>query len=246
MPMTLPAPRFRAEVPLWMNCAGSGGIRSVRVSDGVLQPIPRSMISPALCTGASRRSVQDVPVASDVIEIVFETHSTTEDNEFGIATGWLPGQLSEMGRQQAVELRDRRAGDGFAAIFTSDLNRAVETAEIAFAGAGVPVLHDWRLRECDYGDRNGMPAAELQRGRLAHLDRAYPHGESWRQATTRVSRFVEDLPLRWHAGDRVLVIGHVATRWGFDLRLGGALLEDLVAEQFVWQPGWQYMLTVDS
>lgn len=188
--------------------------------------------------------MQDGPVASDIIEIVFETHSTTEDNESGIATGWLPGQLSETGRQQAVELRDRRAGDGIAAVFTSDLNRAVETADIAFAGSGVPVLHDWRLRECDYGDHNGMPAAELHRGRVTHLDQPYPRGESWRQATARVSRFVEDLPLRWHAGDRVLVIGHVATRWGFDVRLGGTPLEALVAEQFVWQPGWHYQWPV--
>jgi len=34
------------------------------------------------------------------IEIVFETHSTTEDNEAGRATGWLPGRLSEQGRVQ--------------------------------------------------------------------------------------------------------------------------------------------------
>lgn len=185
-------------------------------------------------------------MAGGEIEIIFETHSTTEDNERGVATGWLPGRLSAIGRQQAVELRDRRGGDRITVVFTSDLSRAVETAEIAFAGTDVPVLHDWRLRECDYGDHNGMPAAELHGGRVGHLDLAYPHGESWRQATTRVSRFLEDLPLRWHAGDRVLVIGHVATRWAFELNLVGALLEDLMAEHFVWQPGWQYMLTVDG
>jgi alpha-ribazole phosphatase/probable phosphoglycerate mutase len=33
------------------------------------------------------------------IEVVFETHSTTVDNEEGRATGWLPGQLSGRGRQ---------------------------------------------------------------------------------------------------------------------------------------------------
>ena len=62
------------------------------------------------------------------IEIVFETHSTTEDNEAGRATGWLPGRLSEQGRVQARELGRRRALDGIAAVFCSDLRRAVQMA----------------------------------------------------------------------------------------------------------------------
>jgi broad specificity phosphatase PhoE len=37
------------------------------------------------------------------IEIVFETHALSEDNERGIATGWLPGRLSERGRANAAE-----------------------------------------------------------------------------------------------------------------------------------------------
>jgi len=35
------------------------------------------------------------------IELVFETHSTSEDNEAGRAAGWLPGGLSQRGRTQA-------------------------------------------------------------------------------------------------------------------------------------------------
>src|SRR5262249_26585806 len=111
------------------------------------------------------------------IELVFETHSTTVDNEQGRATGWLPGQLSERGRVQACELGRRRSGDGIAAVFSSDLARAAETASVAFTGSAIPVLYDWRLRECDYGQRNGMPAAELYAGRREHLDQAYPGGE---------------------------------------------------------------------
>ena len=37
---------------------------------------------------------------------MFETHATTEDNEQGRATGWLPGQLAERGRAQARRLED--------------------------------------------------------------------------------------------------------------------------------------------
>jgi hypothetical protein len=37
------------------------------------------------------------------IELVFETHSTTEDNERGRATGWLPGDLSGVSRAQVPQ-----------------------------------------------------------------------------------------------------------------------------------------------
>ena len=177
------------------------------------------------------------------IEVVFETHSTTVDNERGRATGWLPGLLSAEGQEQARQLGRRREDDGITAVFSSDLARAVQTASIAFGQQpAIPVLYDWRLRECDYGSRNGMPASELQAGRLEHLDQPYPGGESWRQAVTRVSRFLADLPLRW-SGRRVLVIGHVATRWGLDHFINGLPLEDLVREDFAWQEGWEYRIS---
>jgi 2,3-bisphosphoglycerate-dependent phosphoglycerate mutase len=103
------------------------------------------------------------------------------------------------------------------------------------------VLYDWRLRECDYGQRNGMSAAELHVSRHEFLDRPYPGGESWRQAVARVKSFLADLPLRW-TGQRVLVIGHVATRWGLDHYIGGTALEDLVVQGFAWQEGWEYLI----
>jgi 2,3-bisphosphoglycerate-dependent phosphoglycerate mutase len=93
------------------------------------------------------------------IQIVFETHSVSEDNENGIATGWQPGRLSDKGRLLAQALGERRRADGIRAIFTSDLRRAVETAELAFGHTSIPILYDWRLRECDYGEQNGMPRA---------------------------------------------------------------------------------------
>ena len=173
--------------------------------------------------------------------LVFETHCTTVDNEMGRATGWLPGALSGQGRMQARDLGGRRRDDGIAAVFSSDLDRAVETVSIAFEGSGIPVLHDWRLRECDYGELNGMPADEMHQGRLGHLDRPYPGGESWRQAVARVGRFLGDLPSRWD-GQRVLLVGHVATRWGLDHFIDGMTLEDLIGQDFAWRPGWEYRL----
>ena len=49
-----------------------------------------------------------------MIELVYETHSTSTHNEAGIATGWLDGELSESGRRQAEELGARRRDDGLA------------------------------------------------------------------------------------------------------------------------------------
>jgi len=176
------------------------------------------------------------------IELVYETHSTTVDNEQGRATGWLPGELSELGREQARQLGHRRSHDGISAVFSSDLARAMQTVSEAFAGSAIPVLHDWRLRECDYGQRNGMPTTELHSTRRQYLDQPYPGGESWRQAITRIRRFLDDLPLRWD-GQRVLVVGHVATRWGLDYFLSGVPLEQLAEQDFAWQEGWEYRLS---
>ncbi len=53
------------------------------------------------------------------VEIIYETHSITTDNEAGIATGWLPGRLSEQGLQQARELGERRRKGGLAVVFSS-------------------------------------------------------------------------------------------------------------------------------
>ena len=112
---------------------------------------------------------------------------------------------------------------------------------LAFAGTDLPILCDWRLRECDYGDRNGGPAVEHVRDRGRFLDTPYPGGESWRAAVSRVGWFLDDLPLRWQ-GRRVLVIGHVATRWALDHVIDGTPLEDLAAAEFEWQEGWEYCL----
>jgi broad specificity phosphatase PhoE len=172
-------------------------------------------------------------------QIVFETHAISEDNELGLASGWTHGGLSARGRELARALGERRRDDGIDAVFASDLRRAVETASLAFEDTTIPVLLDWRLRECDYGRLTRRPAADVHGDRVRYLDIPYPEGESWRAAITRVGRFLDDLPLRW-AGRRVLVIGHVATRWGLDHVLRGVPLEQLVNEDFEWREGWEY------
>ncbi|MBU2665062.1 histidine phosphatase family protein [Actinoplanes bogorensis] len=180
------------------------------------------------------------------IEIVFETHALTEDNEAGIATGWLPGRLSLRGRENAVAMGHRRRSAGIAAVFCSDLRRSVETAELAFAHSGIPVLLDWRLRECDFGTLNGAPGDRVKAVRTEHIDRPFPGGESHRQAVRRTTGLLSDLPSRWD-GQRVMLIGHLATYRALEHVTTGRSLEDIVADDFAWRPeGWSYRLGQDA
>ncbi|MFR9721939.1 histidine phosphatase family protein [Streptomyces sp. MS19] len=173
------------------------------------------------------------------VRLVYETHATTTDNEAGIATGWRPGVLSPTGRRQARELGDRRRGDGVAAVFTSDLHRAVDTARIAFAGTSVPIHQDRRLRECDYGRLNGYPLATLAPLRHRHIDEPFPGGQSYRDVLAAIEDFLTGLAARWD-GSRVLLIAHSANRWALDCLLTSADLEELVRAPARWQPGWEY------
>jgi alpha-ribazole phosphatase/probable phosphoglycerate mutase len=179
------------------------------------------------------------------VELVFETHSLTLDNERGIATGWLGGTLSERGRHLAAELGSRRRDDAIDPVLSSDLARAVETARIAFGGTDTPVSLDWRLREIDYGELNGAPVAAVERERRRRLDVPFPGGESYREAAARVGDVLDDVRTG-RRGGRILVIGHTATRWALDHLVDGRPLDEAVAEPFDWREGWEYLVRQPS
>ena len=175
------------------------------------------------------------------IEIVYEVHATSAQNKGGIGSGWLDGTLSERGKQEAAELGERRREDGIAAVYTLDLGRAVETAEIAFGGSGIPIHQDQRLRECNYGELNGVSLGRFEGGPPRRIDEPYPGGESYRQGVERVSAFLDDLPEDLN-GRRIAVISHASPRWALEHLLHGTPLEQLVAAPYRWQPGWEYVL----
>jgi broad specificity phosphatase PhoE len=180
-------------------------------------------------------------VPSIAVRIVYETHATTTDNEAGVATGWLPGELSGTGHRQALELGARRRDDGIDVAFVSDLGRATETAKIALADTLIAVVQDARLRECNYGSLNGTPAPREHAERLRHVTDPFPDGESYQDVVTRMSDFLRDLSRDWD-GRRVLLISHSAPRLALDCLLEGASLVELVAAPFEWQPGWEYVV----
>jgi broad specificity phosphatase PhoE len=178
------------------------------------------------------------------VQLVYETHSTTVDNERGIATGWAPGELSATGRRNAEALgRRRRTTTDL--VISSDLARAVQTVEIAFVGTDVPVRVDVRLREVDYGELTGVAVAEIERQRPAHVDDPWPGGQSYRQVVAGVDALLDELVAE-HDGARVLLVGHAATRSALDHLLSGLPLETAVAATFRWQEGWTWTLTAES
>ncbi|MFD0527619.1 histidine phosphatase family protein [Kitasatospora arboriphila] len=150
-----------------------------------------------------------------------------------------PGPLSDLGRRQAVELGERRRGDGFAAVFTSDLHRAVETAALAFPDGRPPVQQDRRLRECDYGELNGGPAAHVAARRTACLDAPFPGGQSYRQVVRATADFLQEVAATYD-GRRILLIAHSANRWALDFLLTGVPLEEILRDPPAWRPGWHY------
>ena len=175
------------------------------------------------------------------VELSYETHATTLDNERGIATGWRPGRLSARGRAEAAEMGERHRGTGITAVVSSDLARAIETTTIALGDSGIPVNLDARLRECDYGELNGCPRDDLGR-RRGRIDLPFRGGQSYRDVVANTQSLLADLR-RDHDGGRVLLVSHSANLWALQHLLNGIPLEDLVDAPFAWQPGWHWTLT---
>ena len=171
--------------------------------------------------------------------VVFETHATSIDNEAGLASGWFDVGLSPLGEQQARELGERRRRDDFAAVYCSDLTRAVRTAELAFGERGIPIVRDARLRECDYGALTRHPAADIEARRASHIALPFPGGESYEQCVVRASAWLADAAAA-HPGRAVLVIGHRATFYALEHLLRGVALEKAIDARWSWQPGWTY------
>ena len=168
------------------------------------------------------------------IEIVFEYHATSVDNEAGVASGWRDPSLSPEGREQAKQLGERRREERIDGVFPSNLRRAIETAEIAFRDA-VPIYPDSRLREYDYGTMTGASVDQIRAERPARVNTPFPEGESLEDVAKRVRAFLNDLARDWN-GKRVVIIGHGATKLSLDHLLDGLSLEDSVAQPFTREP----------
>jgi len=177
------------------------------------------------------------------IEITYYVHSTTRDNEQGIATGWLPGKLSAKGLAEASLLGEIVSSKTFDMVFCSDLKRAVTSAVIAFRD--IKIILDSRLRECNYGDYNGKPANLFKDDMAKYIDKAFPNGESYKDVEARIADFVEFLKKN-HDNKRIAVVAHQAPQLALDVVLKGKTWQEAIAEdwrkQKAWQAGWEYVI----
>ena len=84
------------------------------------------------------------------IRIIYFVHGTTTDNQEHKSTGWLPGELSELGIEQSINLKNQINLDEIDLVISSDLQRAIDSANYTFKGVK-EIINDERLRECNYG-----------------------------------------------------------------------------------------------
>jgi broad specificity phosphatase PhoE len=175
-----------------------------------------------------------------MVEIIFEAHGTTFDNEAHLSSGWNDVALSPLGESQSKEMGRRYKDDNFDAIFCSDLQRAYKSAEIGF-GDKWPIIKDARLRECNYGDLTQNQSEIVDKEKLLRISTPFPNGESYIQTTARMKDFLTNLK-RDYDGKRVMIIGHRATQYGIENMINDVPLEKLVSMHFKWQPGWRYEL----
>lgn len=174
------------------------------------------------------------------VNIVFEAHATSFDNEAGLASGWHDVALSELGENKARELGLRRAGEHFDVIFCSDLQRSYRTAEIAFKDK-FPILRDARLRECSYGELDQVEKGLVDEQKGQKISTPFPGGESYEQTCARMQDFLDDVS-RSYDGKRVMIIGHRATQYGLEHSIKGVSIVNAVTAKWQYQPGWKYEL----
>ncbi len=175
-----------------------------------------------------------------MITLIFESHSTTLDNEAQLAAGWNDVALSEEGELQAKELGKRRKGEHFDVIYCSDLQRSYRTAEIAFGNEFI-IVQDPRLRECNYGDWNGDEKSRIEEAKPFRIDTPYPNGESWNWAVTRVIESLKEIQ-KEYPDQKVLIIGHRATQYGIENCINGISVRDIALAPWRYQLGWEYQL----
>jgi broad specificity phosphatase PhoE len=134
--------------------------------------------------------------------LLLARHGETDDNREPIRVqGFRDTPLNDTGRSQAAELAERVADDGIRSLWSSDLVRASETAEIVGERIGLVPRLDARLREANRGRWEGRLFIDIERQEpdlYAAWLRAgeqfrFPGGESLRDQQGRVRDALDDI-----------------------------------------------------
>lgn len=123
--------------------------------------------------------------------------------------------LNETGRAQALAIREKLADSNFAAVYSSDLLRAKQTAEIIATPLGSPVVLDARLREMNLGAWEGMLSEdiaaqyprELEERKRDPLHARAPQGESPADVAARVFSVMDEITSQ-HPNETVVIVAH--------------------------------------
>ena len=148
-------------------------------------------------------------------EIVLIRHGETVWNSERRMQGQRNSSLSELGRAQARALARRMQNEPFDFLYSSDLDRAVETARAIAAATGHEIRIDSRLRERCFGIFEGLTRDEMKerhpeeytRFRERDPDYCMPGGESARAFHERCMGVLHDIVGR-HTGRRIVVVAH--------------------------------------
>lgn len=175
-------------------------------------------------------------------KITYYVHGTSTDNEQDIATGQLPGELSKHGIQITEELVGIVEKRHYDAVFSSDLKRAVQTAEILFGGR-YPIQLSKLLRECDYGDFTGQNHF-FKNSMELFIKKPFPNGESYTDVEKRVAEFLALLEDRY-SGKHIAVVAHQAPQLALEVLLRGKSWKQAITEDWrrtkQFKPGWEYV-----
>ena len=178
-----------------------------------------------------------------MVIIKYFVHGTTTDNSSHLSTGWLPGELSEKGIMQGVELAHTIKDQHFDVVFCSDLTRAVESAKLNFYNRDIDIIRDKRIRECNYGDYNGKDSKLVDYA--THIDKQFPNGECLKDVEKRIRDFVDFLKKNFD-GKTVAIVAHRAPQLALDVITNNKTWEQALADDWrktkSWQPGWEYII----
>ena len=175
-------------------------------------------------------------------ELLLVRHGQTDSNLHGRWQGWDGTPLNQQGEREAALIAQRLAQteEAIAALYTSPLRRAWQTAErIGEAMNLSPVPHDG-LKEIDFGQISGITLDEF-RERFPDLHKrwtdktnltfAFPGGEERAQFFQRVGEAIEGI-VECHPDQKVVIVAHGGT-------LRACLVHCLPAEFSQW---WTYEL----
>lgn len=140
-------------------------------------------------------------------------HGQTDWNVEGRWQGMVDIPLNETGREQARQLAAHLKGRKLNAVYSSDLQRAAETARIIGEAVGLTPKTDERLREMHLGVFQGLTHAEQSAKfpelvidmRKNYLDFQVPEGETRRQMQTRAYTALMEIVTNESDGEIALV-----------------------------------------